>query len=223
MTSRRFLTLFATVVGAVAFLQAQQPNREQTQKAQPTFKQHRIGESAQEFFAIAKMAERNGMLSTDYCRSYLNEPKVQKAIEKAKRKGLNDPSLLLATMDVEGCNTIQAALAGKNVEIDARFAAEFGSGRVVFVAGHLVSVSFIAKAPFHDVVEDMTAKLNANPQLDVAVLQNAIAAIQRQHRAMWTLPNALVKVSELQSLDGSAIGTEVSVSDPALHRANSLN
>ena len=68
-------------------------------------------------------------------------------------------------MIVEGCNNIQAALAGQDVEVDARFAAEFGSGSVQFVAGHLASVSFVVKAPFNDVVEDMTAKLNANPQL----------------------------------------------------------
>ena len=165
------------------------------------------------------------MLSTDYCRSYLNDPKVKKEIDKAKRKSGDDPSSLVATIISEGCNNIQAAIAGQDVEVDARFAAEFGSGRVLFVAGHLASVRFVAKASFNDVVEDMTAKLNANPQLDVETLQNGVGAIVKQPRAMWTLPNFLVKVSELQSLEGDNIGTEVSVSAPALmkHRTNSLN
>ena len=225
MTLSRFLTLFVAVVGTAAFLQAQQLISEPTRNNQPTFKQHRIGESAQEFFSIAKMAEKNGMLSADYCRSYLNDPKVKKAIEKAKKKGGDDPSLLVATMNVEGCNNIGAALAGQDVEIEVRFAAEFGSGRAQFVAGHLASVKFVVKAPFNDVVEDMIAKLNADPQLGVETLQNGIGAIVNLHRAMWTLPNFLVKVSELQSLEGDNIGTEVSVSDPAMmkHRANSLN
>jgi hypothetical protein len=225
MTLSRFLTLFLAVAGTAAFLQAQQPNSGYTQQTQPTFKEHRIGESAQEFFSIAKMAEKNGMLSTDYCRSYLNDPKVKKAIEKAKKKGGDDPSSLVATLDVAGCNNIQAALAGQNVEVEVRFAAEFGSGRAQFVTGHLASVRFVVKASFNDVVEDVTAKLNANPQLSVDNVQNAVGAILQPHRATWTLPNTLVNVSELHSLEGDIIGTEVSVYDPAMmkHRTNSLD
>jgi hypothetical protein len=225
MTLKRFLTLSLAVVGTAAFLQAQQPTSEPTRNTQPTFKEHRIGESAQEFFSIARVADKNGMLSTDYCHSYLNDPKAKKAIEKARKKSSDDPSSVVATMIVEGCSNIQAALAGQDVEVDVRFAAEFGSGRARFVAGHLASVKFVVKVPFNDVVEDMTAKLNANPQLGVDTLQNGVGAIVNQHRAIWTLPNFLVKVSELQSLEGESIGTEVSVSDPAMmkHRINSLN
>jgi hypothetical protein len=61
----------------------------------------------------------------------------------------------------------------------------------------------------------------------VETLQNGVGAIVKQPRAMWTLPNFLVKVSELQSLEGDNIGTEVSVSEPEpeimKHRTNSLN
>jgi hypothetical protein len=225
MTLSRFLTLFAAVIGTAAFLQAQQPTSEPTQNTQPTFKEHRIGETAQQFFSIARVAEKNGMLSNDYCRSYLNDPKVKKAIEKARKKSADDPSSSVATMIVEGCNNIRSALAGQDVEVDVKFAAEFGSGSVRFVAGRLASVTFVVKAPFNEVVEDMTAKLNAKPELDVHTFQNSVAAIVKQHRAMWTLPNTLVKASELQSLEGNSIGTEVSVSDPAMikHRTNSLN
>jgi hypothetical protein len=225
MALSRFLTLFVAVVGTAAFLQAQQPTSEPNRNTQPTFKGHRIGESAQEFFSIAKVAEKNGMLSTDYCRSYLNDPKVKKTIDKAKRKSGDDPSSLVATVIAEGCNNVQAALAGQDVEVDARFAVEFDSGQVQFVAGHLASVRFVVKASFHDVVEDMTAKLNVNPQLDVETLQNGVGAIVKPHRAIWTLPNFLVKVFELQSLEGDNTGTEVSVSDPTMikHRKNSLN
>jgi hypothetical protein len=219
------LTLFAAILVTATFLHAQQPNTEHGSTIQPTFKEHRIGESAQEFFAIAKMADKDGMRSTDYCRSYLNDPKVNKAIERSKKKGLNDPSVVAATMDVEGCNRIQTALAGQDVEISARFAVEFGSGSAQFIAGHLASVSFVVKAPFRDVVEDMTAKLNAKPQLGIDTFQNTVGAIVKQQRAVWTLPNTLVKVSELQSLEGDNLGTEVSLFDPALmkHRTNSLN
>jgi len=225
MTLNRFLILFVAVVGTAAFLQAQQPTSQPTRNTQPTFKEHRIGESAQAFFSIAKMSEKSGMLSTDYCRLYLNDPKVKKAIEKAKKKGGDDPSSLAATMIEEGCSNIKAALAGQDVELDVRFAGEFGSGRVWFVAGHLASVKFVVKAPFNDVVEDMTAKLSANPQLDTETLQNGVGAIVKQRRAIWTLPSFLVKISSLQSLEGDDIGTEVSVSDPAMmkHRTNSLD
>jgi hypothetical protein len=224
MTLRGFLIVSATVLGSVVFLQAQQPNSEY-QKTQPTFKEHRVGESAQEFFAIAKMAEKSGMLSTDYCRSYLEDPKVKKALEKAKRKGWADQSLLIATMDVEGCDKIRAALAGQDTEVELRFASEFGTGTAQFVAGHLGSVNFVVKAPFNDVVDDMTSKLNSAPQLSLETLQNEVGAIVRQRRALWRLPNSTVKVVALQSLEGNSIGTGVSVSDPVLmkRRPNSLN
>ena len=225
MTWRRFFVPFAAVVVTAAFVQAQPQNSEHPQNTQPTFKKHQIGESVQAFFSIARIAEKNGMLSTDYCRLYLNDPKVKKAIEKAKKKGKDDPSALVAVMTVEGCHNIRAALAGQDVEVDLRFAAEFGSGSAQFVAGRLASVSFVVKAPLNDVVEDMTAKLNAKPQQDVETSQNAIGAIVKLRRANWTLPNTLVKVSESQSLDGSNIGTEVSVTDLAImkQRKNSLN
>lgn len=224
MTLKRFLIISLAVVGTAASLQAQ-PTNEPTRNTQPTFKEHRIGESAKEFFSIARVAEKNGMLSTDYCRSFLNDPKAKKAIEKAKNKGGNDPTSLVVAMVVEGCGNIQAALAGQDVEVDAQFAAEFGSGQVRFVDGHLASVKFVVKASFSDVVEDMTAKLNANPQQDIETFQNRVGAIVKQRRAMWTLPSVFVKVSELQSLEGDNIGTEVSVADPAIakHRTNSLN
>ena len=224
MTLRGFFIVSAAVLGSVAFLQAQQPNSEY-QKTQPTFKEHRVGESAKEFFSIAKMAEKGGTLSTDYCRSYLEDPKVMKAIEKTKRKGWADQSLLIATMDVEGCNKIRAALAGKDTEIDLRFASEFGTGVAQFVTGHLGSVNFVVKVPFNDVVEDMTSKMKSAPQLSVETLQNEVGAIVKQRRAAWKLPNTVVKVIELHSLDGSSIETGVSVSDLELmkRRPNSLN
>ena len=70
MTLSRFLTLLVAVVVTAGFVQAQGQNSEHAQNTQPTFKGHRIGESAQEFFSIAKMAEKSGELSTDFCRSY---------------------------------------------------------------------------------------------------------------------------------------------------------
>jgi hypothetical protein len=226
MTSCQFLIL-AAVVGAATFLPAQQQNSELPQQSQPTFKGHRVGEPAQEFFSIAKMADKNGMLSTDYCRSFLDQPKVKKAIEKAQKKGWDDnPSSLAVRIDVEGCNNVRAALAGKDVELDSRFASEFGDdGSMRFIAGHLALMRFVVETAFNNVVEDMTAKLNAKPQLDVATVQNRVAGIQKQHRAVWTLPNILAKIAELQSLEGTDIGTEVSVSSPATmeHRTNSLN
>jgi hypothetical protein len=224
MTLRGFLIVSAAVLGSVTFLQAQQPNSEY-QKTQPTFKEHRVGESAQEFFSIAKMAEKGGTLSKDYCRLYLEDPKVIKAIEKTKKKGWADQSLLVATMDVEGCNKIRAALAGQDTEVELRYASEFGAGTAQFVAGHLGSVSFVVNAPFNDVVEDMRAKLNSAPQQSLETFQNEVGAIVKQRRAAWKLPNNIVKVVELQSLEGNSIGTGVSVSDTALmkQRPNSLN
>lgn len=225
MTMRRFLTLFAAVVLTAPFVQAQLQISEFPQDPRPTFKQHRIGESAQEFFSIAKMTNKNGMLSADYCRAYLDDPKVKRAVEKAKKKGGDDDPSSAATMDVEGCRNIKAALAGQDVEVGTRYATEFGSGSTQFIAGRLSSVSFVVQAPFSHVVEDMTAKLNARPQQRTETLQNAVGAIVNLRRAAWTLPNTLVKVSELQSVEGSDIGTSVSVSDPTIlkHRANSLN
>lgn len=225
MESRRVLLLFAIVLGTAGLLQAQQSKNGRAQNSQPTFKNHRIGESAQQFFSIAKMAEKDGTLSTEYCRFYLNDPKVKKAVEKNKRKAGEDATTSTATMDVEGCNTIRAALAGQDVEIELRYAAEFGRGSARFVGGQLASVNFAVKAPFDHVVEDMAGKLNAPPQLAVDTIQNAVGAIVNQRKAIWTLPNMLVMLTEMQSLEGEDVGTLVSVSDPEMmkHRANSLN
>jgi hypothetical protein len=224
MESRRVLTLFAIILGTAALLQAQQPKTEHAQNSQPTSKNHRIGESAQQFFSIARMAEKDGTLSTEYCRVYLNDPKVKKAVEKNKRKAGEDVAMSVATMDVEGCNTIRAALAGQDFEIELRYAAESGAG-ARFVDGKLASVNFAVKAPFDQVVEDMAGKLNAPPQLAVDTIQNAVGAMVSQRKAIWTLPNMLVRLSEIQSLEGENVGTLVSVYDPEMmkHRANSLN
>ena len=222
--TRRFLTLFVAALVTVAFVQAQQQNSEHAQNTHPTLKEHQIGETSQEFFLVTKMAEKNGMLLSDYCHAYLNDQKVKKTIEKAK-KGGNDPASFVATLMWEDCNNIQAALVGQNVEVDLRFAAGFGSGSVQFVAGRLASMSFVVKAPFNEVVEDMTSKLNAKPLLDILTFQNSVGAIVKQRRAIWKLPNTFVKVAESHSLEDDIIGTEVSVSDPEMmkHRTNSLN
>jgi len=225
MKTRRVLTLLAIFLGTAALLQAQQPNTEHSQNSQPTFKNHRIGESAQQFFSIAKMAEKDGTLSSEYCRLYLDDPKVKKAIEKDKRKTGEDATVSVTTMDVKGCNTIRAALSGQDVEIELRYAAEFGRGSARFVDGRLASVNFVVKVPFDHVVEDMTGKLNAPPQLTVDTIQNAVGAIVNERKAIWTLPNMRVRLTEMQSLEGDSVGTLVSLADPEMmkHRANSLN
>jgi len=225
MILRRLLTICAAVIVTTAFVQGQPQNSEHAQNTQPTFKAHRLGESAQEFFSIAKMEGNEGMLSTEYCRQYFNDPRVKKAIEKAKRRSGEGQPLPAALMNLEGCNRIQAALAGGNVDIELRFAAEFDSGSARFVAGRLASLDFIVNPLFNDVVEDMTAKLEAKPQIGVETIQNSVGAIVKRRNASWTLPNTVVRVTELHSLEGGDIGTTVSVSDPEIlkHRANSLN
>jgi hypothetical protein len=156
---------------------------------------------------------------------YFEDPRVKKALEKAKRRSGDSQTLPAALANLDGCNKVREALAGQNVEIELRFAAEFGSGSAKFISGRLASLNFVVNPLFNDVVEDMTAKLNANPQIGVERIQNSVGAIIKRRYATWVLASISVRVFELHSLEGGDIGTEVSVFDPEMlkHRANSLN
>ena len=71
------------------------------QDSLPIFKQHRLGETAKQFFSIAKMY--NGTLTTDYCASILAEDKNVEKFDKDECRGV--------TAALHGLNTNASASA----------------------------------------------------------------------------------------------------------------
>lgn len=178
----------------------------------PSIKGHRIGESAQDFFAVAQMGESRGK-ALDYCRTYLADPKVVRAYEKAQ-KDITNLDALQKSSDVNGCREVLAALEGKSVNVGARYATEIGKGSVTFENGKLVAMDLMLDAMYNDVLADMTKKLGAAPNEGQDILQNAYGAQLVQRYADW--PNAAgltVRMTELRSFRVSEPVTSVIVAD----------
>jgi hypothetical protein len=179
-----------------------------------TFKKHTIGESPEQFFAVATMAE-NGSQTTAYCHLYLAEPKVQKAYVKAK-KNIFDLNAHSQSVDVDGCHEVQDALDGKDVEVGARYASELGSGSVTFRKSKLALMVFDLKAgtPLDDVIADISKELNgAAPVLGVDTKQNGFGATLQQRKATWATKELTVEASESRDFRYGDMGILVIVAD----------
>jgi hypothetical protein len=168
----------------------------------PIFKGHQIGETAQQFFSKALMAGKDGVLTIDYCNAYLSDPKTMKAYEKAQRK--SDVKAMSASVDVKGCQDVQAAMHGKDADIDGRYANEFPMGDVSFRSGKLVRISFsLETAAYEDVVADMTRKLGAEPKQGERSSQNATGGMLVERDSTWTLDNLVARADEQKDSHGS--------------------
>jgi hypothetical protein len=179
-----------------------------------TFKQHKIGETAQQFFSTATMSEK-GILTTTYCKDYLSDPKVLKAYEKAQRDTFDTRSLIQSS-DVKGCREVQEALDGKNVEVGARYAAEVGKGSVTFRASKLVVMAFDLEkgTPLEDVITDISKELGgAQVTMSVDTLQNGFGATLQRRKAMWNANNLSVSAREVKDFQFGDLGIFVVVAD----------
>jgi len=179
-----------------------------------TFKQHKIGETAEQFFSIATVAEHKG-LTIKYCADYLGDPKVQKAFEKAQRN-IYDTKATIQSFDVKGCLEVKKAFDGGDVEIGGRYAAEIGSGMARFHRSRLVLMSFSLSAgtPIQDVITDMSKELGgAEPATSVETMQNAFGATLHARRCKWEVSGLNVLVSEMKSFEFGDMGVSVLVGD----------
>jgi hypothetical protein len=184
-------------------------------QTQPTFKGHQIGETAQQFFTIAQMAEHNGQLTTDYCKWYLSDPKTLQAYEMAQKNN-RDLKSMNASSDVKGCRQVQVALDGRDAEVGNRYAHELGSGAVTFHGGKLVALNFSpANARYDDVVADMTRKLAAEPKNGQDTYQNAFGGTLVMRNAIWITDRLITRVSEQKSFRYGDLGASVIVGDRA--------
>src|ERR1039457_3640701 len=186
-----------------------------------TFKRHKIGETAQDFFSIATMAQ-NGLLTTRFCKAYLSDSKVLKAYDNAQHH-IGDIKAITQSSDVEGCRKVEQALNGKEVEIGARYASEIGYreigvAQVVFRNSRLVSMVFNPKegTPLEDVVIDINKELaGVEPAMSIDTQQNGFGAILHQRKATWNASNVTVEASEMRSFKYGDMGVLVIVTDSA--------
>ncbi|MGB8783545.1 MAG: hypothetical protein WCD02_10540 [Terriglobales bacterium] len=181
-----------------------------------TFKRHKIGESAQEFFSIATMAEK-GLPTTQYCKDYLGDPKVLKAYDIAEHS-IGDVKAIIQSSDVKGCKAVEEALDGREVEVGARYASEIGQGNVTFRGSQLVMIVFNLEkgTPLDDVVADINKELGGvEPMMNVDTKQNGYGATLSQRKATWNTTNVTVEASEMRSFQYGNMGVLVIVTDSA--------
>jgi hypothetical protein len=182
-----------------------------------TFKHHKIGETAEQFFSVATMGESNESTTT-FCTRYLSDPKVLKAFEKAQRNTLD----LRANNEsgyVTGCRDVQDALRGKHVEVGGRYALELGRGTVTFHNSKLVIMAFHVNGTLEDVITDVTKELGGiSPTLSVETLQNGFGATLQQRKALWASNDLTVLASEVRDFQYGDQGITVVVADREYYR-----
>jgi hypothetical protein len=179
-----------------------------------TFKRHKLGETAQEFFSIATMAESGGR-SARYCKDYLSNPKVLSAYEKAQRN-IFDTNAIIRSADVKGCKAVFEALDGKETEVGARYAAEIGKGGVTFRDSKLVSIVFNLSegTVLEDVVTDISAELGgARPTMSLDTKQNGFGATLQERKATWDVNKMMAVASEMRDFQYGDMGIVVIVAD----------
>ena len=177
-----------------------------------TFKQHKIGETAEQFFSIATMSGKG--TTAQYCKDYLSDPKVSKAYAKSQRN-MFDTNAKMQSIDVEGCWKVQQAFEGKEVEIGARYASEVGKGTVTFRSSRLVLMAFdVPQAPLDDVVTDISKELgDVQPTMSVDTKQNAFGASVQERKATWHANNLTVVANEVRDFRFGNMGVLVLVRD----------
>jgi len=177
------------------------------------FKGHKIGETAEQFFSIATMAEHK--LTTQYCKEYLANPRVLKAYDRAKAHP-EDARALSQSKDVNGCRDVQSALDGKDVRVDGRYAAELGNGWADFHKARLVTLRLTLKAgtPFEDVVTDISKELGgAEPTKSLVTRQVPVGGILQERRASWNASSLQVEADEMKDFEYGDTGVAVVVAD----------
>lgn len=165
------------------------------------FKGHKIGETAEQFFSIARMAEHS-MLTTQYCKD-LTDPKASKSHRR--------PAL-----DVNECMKVRSALEGNDVEIGARYAIELGpGGSATFDKSRLVVLIVrLEHVSWEDVVTDVGRELGgAEPARSVATEQNAFGGTLQERRANWNVNNLAVQADEVRDFRYGNLGVLVTVAD----------
>jgi hypothetical protein len=152
------------------------------------FKGHAIGETAQQFFATATVAESH-QPTVEYCTTLLNNPKAMK-----KHLGLAMP------VETQSCQAVMASLQSMDAEVGNRFASALGPGTTRFHAGKLVYMQFIMDSPYIDVVADMSKKLNSRPVETYVTYQNGFGATFQRRKAVWVSGNLMAGVEESPSV-----------------------
>ena len=179
-----------------------------------TFKQHTIGESTQQFFAVATMPENKG-LTSEYCRRYLSDPKVVEAYQRFA-KHPTDLRAMDKSIDVTGCWDVRDALEGKDVEVGARFISEIGMGSATFHSKRLVLMDFSLPSgtPIEDVVSDISKELGeVKPIMSIDTVQNGFGATLQRRRAVWNTEKLVISAMEMRSFQHGDLGISVAVAD----------
>lgn len=151
------------------------------------FKGHSLGETAEAFYSIARMAESKS-LTKDYCKALLDNSKVEQAHKKGKRN-----------VPVDGCQRVMTALRGEDVKVGNRFAWELGPGEVMFHSGKLVRLQVDVASGYRDVVADMTKKLGVPAEHGYVTYQDVVGAMFPRGKAQWKSDSIAAVVEEYES------------------------
>ena len=133
-----------------------------------TFHGHALGETAEAFFSSATMAESKAG-TKEYCASLLNDSQKTDKYKSFKHSLGNQSVTVLnkqdfVVFDVDGCKHVEAALAGENTNVGARFASELGKGGALFASGKLVGFNLISSASYSEEIASMEKRFGFQGQ-----------------------------------------------------------
>lgn len=163
------------------------------------FKGHVIGETAEEFFAIAN---HDGLgVSNSWCREVRGqEQTLESAQAHAKKQRDRDrfaQQLILLYAEVDACQPLNDALAGKDATAQAIIASELGTGgQAVFHNGHLVEISLEAVDSYDHVLIDMTKKLGTPSTQQMFSYQNGFGGTFQYPEAEWIVGSLSASIEQ---------------------------
>lgn len=170
----------------------------QTSPYPPRFKGHAIGETSQQFFAIAQhrcdfsCPSLSGWeLTTDWC-SAIDQREKDLESEQAHARKQRDRDRLVRQLTehyvfVDACQPVKDALAGKDATALAIIASELGpGGQAIFHNGVLVEVALQNVDTYDHVVADMTKKLGESSGQQMISYENGLGATFQYPRSDWS-------------------------------------
>lgn len=170
-----------------------------------TFGGHALGEPADIFFAKARVAESK-QLTTDYCKSLLDDPKIKEKVEQRDNVAKNGGVFVLnkkdfSLLDVDNCRQVQAALRGEQANVGARLAFELGKGAALFAYGRLSAFNLSVDSPYDQTVSDMERRFGFAGQKDT-VARVGWPPLQEER---WEKDGVLAAVWKNEFADGAVV------------------
>jgi TonB family protein len=166
---------------------------------------HTLGEPSDVFFSIARTSEST-QLAKDYCKTLLDDPKVEQKEQEKENVDKNGGVFTLtkkdfSVLDVGNCRQMMAALRGERASVGARLASELGKGSALFSSGRLSAFNLFADSSYDDTVADMARRFGAAGHKDY-VARVGWPPLQEMR---WERDGVLAAVWKNQFADGSIV------------------